>query len=830
MPLDYAFWLETKAASKREGTVVLSIGAMGGGQGEYYIGLGREDYYTEGGEPPGKWFGRGAEDLRLRGIVDPDAFRNLLEGCSPKGAPLIQNAGEKDHQPGWDLTFSAPKSVSVIWSQADSQTRKEIQNCHEAAVKKAIEYLEDTAGFTRRGKGGITVEQAKLIVATFEHGTSRAQDPQLHTHAIVINVGVRRDGTTGTILSKPLYQAKMATGAVYRAELAHQLEQRLSLIAERTGRTFEICGVDKGLVAEFSKRREEILAALEAKGFSGAKAAAAATLTTREVKGHIAREELFTLWHGSGIERGFSLDEVRGLTEARRPQRNFEREKKEAIAEALSKITETQSHFSERDLVRHAAEAGQGRGLGADQVIAGVKAKLQDFREIVPLGRPAGERRYTTREMLELETKMLGLVEGSRRVSFPLKDDAVIAGTLSDEQKRALHHITETRGGIKVISGMAGTGKTTLLDAAREVWEASGYEVRGAALSGKAAQGLEEGAKIKSETIHKTLGDIERGNTRISSNTILVVDEAGMVGTRQMERLISEVRRGGGKLILVGDAKQLQPIEAGGPFHAIADRIGAAELTDIRRQRDERDRQAIKNIAAGESKKALHSYAERGLLTVAEDRRGAMESLISDWKSGAAKRPEEALIITGTRLEASALNRRAQEERKLDGGLGKRSITVEGVKLYENDRVLFTKNSRLYGVKNGSLGTIEAVDERNEVIKAKLDSGGRVIISTRQYPNLQLGYAITTHKGQGATVEKSFVLSGGEMLDRELAYVQSSRARGETRIYTDRHEAGDLIASLAKQMNKSRQKDLAVDIAADHERERERERQKSLTL
>ena len=163
------------------------------------------------------------------------------------------------------------------------------------------------------------------------------------------------------------------------------------------------------------------------------------------------------------------------------------------------------------------------------------------------------------------------------------------------------------------------------------------------------------------------------------------------------------------------------------------------------------------------------------------------------------------------------LNRRAQEERKQDGELGKRSLTVEGTKLYENDRVLFTKNSRLYGVKNGNFGTIEAIDERNEVLKAKLDSGERVNINTRQYPNVQLGYAITTHKGQGATVEKSFVLSGGEMLDRELAYVQSSRARGETRIYTDRNETGDLIATLAQQMNKSRQKDLAVDLVRGRE-------------
>jgi ATP-dependent exoDNAse (exonuclease V) alpha subunit len=269
----------------------------------------------------------------------------------------------------------------------------------------------------------------------------------------------------------------------------------------------------------------------------------------------------------------------------------------------------------------------------------------------------------------------------------------------------------------------------------------------------------------------------------------------------------------------VGDAKQLQPIEAGGPFRAIAERIGAAELTDIKRQRDERDRQAIKSIAAGRAENALRSYAERGLLTVADDRKGAIESLISDWRHEGVKKPEEALIITGTRLEASILNRRAQEERMRDKELGTRSITLDGAKLYENDRVLFTRNSRLYGVKNGSLGTIEAIDERKDSLKVMLDSGNRVTINTRHYENVQLGYCVTTHKGQGATTERSFVLSGGEMLDRELAYVQSSRARGETRIYTDRNEAGDLVAALARQMNKSRQKDLAVDLIRGREQE-----------
>lgn len=885
---------------------MLSIGAMSSGQGEYYIGLGQEDYYTKGGEPPGKWIGRGAAAVGLVGQVGDADFRNVLTGFLPNGQTAIQNAGHKDHQAGWDFTFSAPKSVSVIWSQADPSTRKIIQTAHETAVRRAISYLEETAGLTRRGKAGAIVEGAKLIVAAFEHGTSRAQDPQLHTHALILNVGIREDGTTGTILSKPLYQSKMTAGALYRVELAHQLERQLGLLAERKERCFEIKGVPNDLITEFSKRREEILAALEAKGFSGAKAAAAATLTTRQVKGHVAREELFIEWHLAGIERGFSLNQVQDLTRPLDTKKIAEIERRQALQVAISSITQSESHFSERDLVRALAEEAQGRGLSVDQVIDGVKDYLQLSPEIVRLGRVGRDLRYTTKEILEIEAKMLSQVERSKDIAFPLKPDAAISGELSEEQKNALYHITATEGAIKVVSGMAGTGKTRLLSEAREAWEKNGYKVIGAALSGKAAQGLEEGAGIKSETIAKFLyqadrydeqrksdfgkegnpnqrkqvmrrlyaeykqatwqwsdktkkkylsewikptskarheflyatwqiskkhrnylnaeiGRQENARPTLNGKTVLVIDEAGMVGTRQMARLIEVTEKAGAKIVLVGDAKQLQPIDAGGPFRAIGERIGQAELTDIKRQRDERDREAIKNIAAGRAGKALQSYAERGLLTVCDDRNQAIEALISDWKREGVARPEDSLIITGTRLETAILNRRAQEEMRDAGKLGEKSIRLGNIRFYENDRVLFTKNSRLYNVKNGSLGTVEKVDEYLNILTTRLENGERVSIRLDAYPHLTLGYAITTHKGQGVTIEKSFILAGGQMQDRELSYVQASRARGETKIYIDQIEVGDSLARLSHQMNRSQQKELATEqiFKADNEQHRQ---------
>ena len=226
----------------------------GAGQGDYYLELAREDYYTKGGEPPGEWYGEGAELLQVEGQVGEAELRNLLEGYSADGAnKLVQNAGDENRQSGWDLTFSTPKSVSTFWTASDTETRKLIEESQDKAVKAALDYVQEEAGFTRRGKGGEFIEEAKLTFAMFEHGTSRAQDPQLHTHVLALNIGVREDGTTGTIRSHDIFEQKMAAGAIYRAELTYQLEQSLGLISERDKSCFQLSGVPKELNEEFSK-------------------------------------------------------------------------------------------------------------------------------------------------------------------------------------------------------------------------------------------------------------------------------------------------------------------------------------------------------------------------------------------------------------------------------------------------------------------------------------------------------------------------------------------------------------------------------------------------
>ncbi len=761
---------------------MLSVAALSGGQGNYYLALARDDYYLKGGEPPGRWLGEGASLLGLNGPVEGQTLKQLLGGFSADGKDaLIQGAGDPKHQPGWDLTFSCPKSVSALWSQAEPGVRQAIQAAQAAAVREALDYLQDAAGYTRRGKGGQTREATKLVIASFEHGTSRAQDPQLHTHCLVLNVGVRADGTTGTILSQPLYAHKMAAGAVYRAELSNQLEKRLGVLLERQRSWFEVQGVPESLVEEFSKRREQVEQALAEHGATGAKAAAKLTLATRQAKGHLPRAELLATWQEVGRLHGFTAEDVDQLLMQQAHRPDLAGRVNACIQAAAEKITRQASHFPERELVRHAAVEAQAMGIAASALRHMVKESLARSPEFVCVGRSRGEIHYTTREMLALEKKMLGHIEGLKALpSKVVREKTVqsVEGSLSDEQKRALRHVTQATGSIQVVSGMAGTGKTSTLRATREAFEQEGFQVIGTCLSGKAAQGLEEGAGIKSSTLAKLIGmpevgyrgELDKGPLdtlkhhaeqlkraalgkstwsaapiRLTPKTVLVVDEAGMVGTRQMECLTQKVLAAGARLVLVGDEKQLQAIDAGGPFASIGDRVGRATLSEIQRQREPWAREAVKKIAYGDARAALREYASRGLVSVTEDGSEAMRALIGSWKRQGVSNPKDNLILASTNNDSSVLNRMAQTQRMLAGDLGKQALGVAGSDFHRGDRVLFTRNSKRYGVQNGSLGTVTEVDVANQILTVKLDQGKLVLVPVKDYAYLQLGYALTTH-------------------------------------------------------------------------------------
>lgn len=815
---------------------MLSIGAMHQDSGEYYMELAREDYYLGGGEPPGRWLGQGAKTMGLTGQVEKDHFFYLLEGNAPDGiGQLVRTDSKQAHHPGWDLTFSAPKGVSVIWSQADQDLRQAIQECQQAAVAQAVAYLEAEAAITRRGKGGRIREPVDLVVATFEHGTSRAQDPQLHTHALVLNVAVREDGSYGALAGDLLYRHKMAAGAVYRAELSSQLQQRFGFEIEQHGRAFEVKGVPQSLIREFSQRRREIERSLADHGLSGAKAAAIAALETRHVKEHLPREVLLREWQAVGRRHSFSREQAMALVRAPRRVGKPKVEADAAARRAIDRITAGQAHFTARDLLRFTAEECQWLGVGAEEARAAARRALQND-EIVAVGSHRLETVYSTRSMLRIEQEMLKRAERSARsrqhVISKETVDRILKQhpELSEEQKRAIRHITQESGAMKLVDGLAGTGKTAMLKVARTIWEAGGFRVIGAAVSGKAARGLEEGAGIESTTMaglryqhdpeyRRRLGGkpekgrrTPRASVTLDRRTVVVIDEASMMGTDDLAWLVAECERTGAKLNLNGDRAQLAAIQAGGGFAALGDQVGHAKLTDIRRQRDQWARDAVKAMAAGDVDKALRAYADRGLVELAKDRQGARQRLLASWRRQGVERPQDHVIFSATRNETRLLNRAAQQARLQAGKLGNVAVQVGDQELRAGDRVLFTKRSPTFKVENGSTGTVAMVEPGRRQVVVDVDGGRRVVLPLERYSDLELGYAMTTHKGQGMTVEHAYLLMGGPMQDREMAYVQMSRARGETRLFVNEAEGGDDFGDLRRQLKTSRTKELATTV------------------
>jgi len=516
---------------------MLSIGAMGKGQGAYYLDLAREDYYLEGGEPPGKWWGAGAEHLGLRDTFKKSHLKNLLAGFGPDNQSLIQNAGKSNHQPGWDLTFSAVKSVSVLWSQADEQTRRIIQEAHHAAVTTALQYLQEEASVSRRGKGGMErKDSAGLIVATFEHGTSRAHDPQLHTHALVLNIASRPDGTTGALVSKPLYKHKMAAGALYRCQLAYRLAQDLGVTCRPEKTWFEIEGVPNPLIEEFSKRRRAIekeLGKHNLETASSAAAAAAATLATRKAKGMVPpRGELFATWRKAGEAIGFSVQQVIRTRGNTRTARSSSLET--ALKEGIKTLTKYHSHFTEIDLVRRTAEAAQTLNLPAKALCEQAKNVLAQSKKVVLLGERQDEKRYTSAQNFEIEKKLerqaksiswgirhgvpalvasrvekayarerttIGreirhhasqLVGAARRKNTRTINRSLLSKdpnkAFRREHVRAFRHMTmRGKGGLRIVDGIEGTEKSSLYRAVRDAYEKAGYTVLAATPSKKAA-------------------------------------------------------------------------------------------------------------------------------------------------------------------------------------------------------------------------------------------------------------------------------------------------------------------------------------------------------
>ncbi|MQW83945.1 Ti-type conjugative transfer relaxase TraA, partial [Sinorhizobium meliloti] len=499
----------------------------------------------------------------------------------------------------------------------------------------------------------------------------------------------------------------------------------------------------------------------------------------------------------------------------------------------LKQLGNERSTFDERDIAR-----ALHRYVDDPVDFANIRARLMASDDLVLLkpqqidaetGKAKQPAVFTTREMLRLEYAMAQSAEVlSRRKGFGVSNARAAAAVrsietadtekpfrLDPEQVDAVRHVTRDNA-IAAVVGLAGAGKSTLLAAARVAWEGEGRRVIGAALAGKAAEGLEDSSGIRSRTLASWELAWESGRDLLQRGDVLVIDEAGMVSSQQMARILKAVEDAGAKAVLVGDAMQLQPIEAGAAFRAITERIGFAELAGVRRQRDAWARDASRLFARGKVEEGLDAYAQQGRIVETETRAEIVDRIVADWanarrdllqKSADGEHPgrlrgDELLVLAHTNDDVRKLNEALRNVMIGEGALaGAREFqTARGLREFAaGDRIIFLENARFIEprarrlgpqyVKNGMLGTVVSTGDRrgDTLLSVRLDSGRDVVISQDSYRNVDHGYAATIHKSQGSTVDRTFVLATG-MMDQHLTYVAMTRHRDRADLYAAKED------------------------------------------
>jgi conjugative relaxase-like TrwC/TraI family protein len=780
---------------------MLSIGKLGAGQERYYtekVAEGAEDYYSGEGEAEGVWIGSAAGQFDLEGKVEPDQLTAMLTGRNPaSGKPLgLKSAPGRDPVPGFDLTFSAPKSVSLTWALGGHPVSGQVMEAHRAAVESALSYMERSACWARRGKGGRTfVPGAGFLAAAYLHRSSRAGDPQLHTHVLVANATLGPDGRWSRLYHPAIYEHARTASYIYAAHLRHELTQRLGVEwGPVVGGLADIRGFSTEELRTFSTRRAEILAA--AGEDASAKAMRVAALETRKAKDrNITDESLREGWRMRAEEIGLTREKVAGRVGHGRPgvsvltTRQVERS-----------VTEHVSHFDRRDAIRavaenlpHGAPAYEVERL-ADEFLASDSVR--------PIAETPRGPRFTTERIWELERRALVAAEQMHRSGGVAVVDPILVRRVLDahpslkvDQRVMVERLLGDGRALEVVVGEAGTGKTYATAAVASAWSDSGYEVEAAAPTWRAATVL-HGEGIPARTVASLLARLdeaeESGGPGLRAGSVLLVDEAGMVDSQTLARLIDHARRSEAKLVLLGDPAQLGEIEAGGLFAAIARRSEEIRLDEVIRHRHDLDREGAKLIREGEGSQALDRYAREGRVVVAADHDLRREAIVSDWR-GARRRGEDSLMIAKLNSERERLNERAREAMRAEGRLGEGEIEVGSRPFAAGDEVITRVNDQSAQIFNRERWRVESVDaQAYAMVLVGIDTDGRRLRVDADYlgrvnpadsaPAIEHGYAVTIYQAQGSTLDSAFVMADPSM-DRQEFYVAASRTRGETFFY-----------------------------------------------
>ena len=829
---------------------------------------GQANYYAAY-ESPSRWMGSGLDRVGLEAgdVVDADVFAKLMAHETPEGESMVRRFASHGKVAAFDHTFSAPKSVSLLYAFGDDDIRREVATAHQRAVAEAVNYMEERASQSRlatkhkddTGQWKVktrTIESQGYVGAAFDHFTSRANDPQVHTHVVVINRVWAEEGWRA-IDAKRAYAHAKAGGTAYQAVLRDEVTKRLGVewMPVVNGQA-DIAGFSPELIRHFSTRRTEIVEAVERyladhEGEAHRRVWQSFTLETRQPKVHPRGDALVTAemkdygvtadvvahWQRRAADAPENVAAgVRAAVGHGQPSHRPTPEVVEEAAERLVEwVSDRQAVFTERDLIAHVssvfpnganpaelvtatkdmlhaaersgqvltvlphAESGlilpEGVVLSADELSIAADQGPGWIKQgaTVRFRALPGEARYTTRLQLQREEQVLGAV-GTRSpvtVDRSVLEKAITGRRLVDGQAEAMRHVADLDGRLVALVGPGGSGKTYSIGAYADAVDASGHAVIGVATSAAAARKLSEDiGEWWTGTIAMLRHHTDAYSDQLQQGTLIVVDEASMVSTADLAWLVEQVERSDGKLVLIGDPKQLPSVDSGGLFHRIV-ATGDQVVDDLvrvnQRQRLDEDRQLLGRLRIGQVRAAVRDYSEAGRLHLGRDEYSTKAAMVDTWWGDVERHGLPHVRMLASRHdEVWMLNQLARVRMQQTGRVvGQPVVNRWGLEFQVGDRIVVRDNWYSHSdLRNGQTGTVTNVSPEAGTLTFQRDLDEAVIELPKQYLDRDVdhAYAQTIHTAQGQTFEITHAYADAGM-QAEHGYTALSRARGETHVW-----------------------------------------------